>query len=240
MSPRLSEIDRLVARLLSTCGLAEPPFDARRIARELGIEVIFDQQRSGRARHKFIRGRSTIFVRPDERFERLQWSIAHELGEIYSTELLFQRCPDLTLFTTPDAESTYSQREQLASEIGTRLLLPEPQFSALADQHQASLTALKSIFSTASYELITRRLLTVSLPLVISHFDHGKLVRRTAPAGLIHARLSPTELACWRHVHTTGQEHQLRDDTLEIRGYPVHEPDWKREFLVTMPLERQF
>jgi hypothetical protein len=228
MSVQLEEVDHLVSRLLMRAELDQPPFDALEIARRLRIDVIIDNDQAGRARHKLLRGRSTIFVKQDDRAERLQWSVAHELGEIFSFELKI------------DATETAIDsgiREQIASEIGTRLLLPEPVFSKAARASRLDLSELKEQFATASYELIARRLLTVGVPVVVSQFDNGHVVRRSSPNGKVSQRLSPLEQFSWQQAHTTSQPQQHSDESILTRTYAIHEANWKREFQITTPLE---
>ena len=63
--------------------------------------------------------------------------------------------------------------------------------------------AIKEQFSTASHELIARRILEFSEPpVVITIFDHGKLSFRQGNRGGRLA-LTPLERQCWRSVHVS-------------------------------------
>ncbi len=232
MLPTIREIDQLVENLLSKSQVEGPPFNAAHIAQRLGIDVIRDNRQEGRARQKVLRGQPTIFVRMEDRDERFQWSVAHELGEIHGSDLLSR-----VIGNDANEATTWAYREQLANEIGTRVLLPEPHFSQLAQKFQADITELKRVFSTASYEQITRRLLSIGLLLVISQFDQGRLVRRTSSQGPVLQKLTPVEKSCWEQIHHGEEFCEERTESMWIRGYAIHEPEWKREFLLTMPLD---
>src|SRR5438445_127592 len=61
---------------------------------------------------------------------------------------------------------------------------------------------------------------------------------RPAPAGWNNrsccgpGRCGPplsAEVECWRQVHQRGRACRIDDTDRIVRGWPVHEPDWKRE-----------
>jgi len=73
--------DAVVAELLERADITSPPVDALLVANRLEWPVMWDADQGGRARIQRMAGRPTLFMRPDERPERLQWAIAHEIGE---------------------------------------------------------------------------------------------------------------------------------------------------------------
>jgi hypothetical protein len=83
----------VAARLLAAAGVAAPPVDAFAVAKACGLVVLSDDQQTGRARIVRLRrhapafGQGSIFVRPDPRPERLQWAVAHEIGESQAAEV---------------------------------------------------------------------------------------------------------------------------------------------------------
>ncbi len=74
--------DEVVRELLAHCSVLAPPVDAFAVADQLDLPVMFDEHQTGRARLKRIGGRGAIFIRPDERPERMQWAVAHEIGSL--------------------------------------------------------------------------------------------------------------------------------------------------------------
>ena len=75
-------VDDAVAELLKRAQITRPPVDALALATRLEIVVAFDHTQYSRGRHNVLSGQSSIFLKPDERPERLQWAAAHELGEV--------------------------------------------------------------------------------------------------------------------------------------------------------------
>lgn len=219
-------LDDVAADVLEQAGIAGPPVDALLVAERLKILVVFDAAQQGRARHKKLGGSSSIFLKPDERPERLQWAAAHELGEVFAHRVA--EPVDLH-------GSGTGAREQIASQIASRLLLPRGWFFTDAQLLDGDLFELKKRYSTASHELIAWRLLDLPQPSIVSIFDQGRLMRRRAQPGGQSPPLSPIERACWRQVHQTGEPLQQAVGSLRVQAWPVHEPHWRREILRTRP-----
>ena len=114
-------IDAVVVDLLDDTGVSTPPVDSLRIAAALKVDVAFDQEQPGRARHKRIGGQGMILLKPDDRRERLQWATAHELGECFAWRI-FERAGSLGNADSPGL------REQVANAFAGRLLLPSDWF----------------------------------------------------------------------------------------------------------------
>lgn len=219
-------LDRTVAELLESARIVEPPVDAIDVALRLGMEVILDQSQQPRGRHARLAGLPALFVRPEERPERLQWSVAHELGE----ELAYRVVERLA---TPRDELAPQEREEIANRLASRLLLPGCWFLPQASACGGDLFQLKQAFATASHELIAWRLLDLPEPAMITLFDQGKLIRRRGNAPNRPPRLQEIERWCWRQVHEFGEPCRSQHGGLTVQGWPVHEPGWKREFLRT-------
>ncbi|HUT94383.1 MAG TPA: hypothetical protein VMY37_33295, partial [Thermoguttaceae bacterium] len=93
------------------------------------------------------------------------------------------------------------------------------------------LLELKARYSTASHELIARRMLEFSPPVIVSIFDHRCVYfRRSNVPGQVPPP-SPAERDCWQTVHEQNRPEQTFDGVQAIQGWPVHEPGWKREIL---------
>lgn len=211
---------------------ATPPIDALALAKALRMPVAWDTDQEGRGRIVRLGGfdggeaRTSIFLRPDERRERLQWAVAHEIGESLA-EQVFAR-----LHADP-REAPAGAREKVANQLAGRLLLPRAMFERDGRQLDWDLPALKHRYPTASHELIARRMLDVGAGLMITIFDHG---RRTFRRGTLPGRLPPfdaLEQAAWREAHLHGQVAALGDYRMRVRAWPIHEPAWKREILRT-------
>ncbi len=226
-------VDQWVQNLLERAEIGEPPVDAFRLAGALGIVVAWDRRQTNRARLVRLPGRSTagprsgIFLQPGDRPERLHWAVAHEIGEHIAPEFLTQ-CEVLG----DVADNT--ARERLANLLAGRLLLPTCWFEPDVAHLDGAIDLLKARYPTASHELIARRMLELSAPLVVTIFDQGRLHFRRAncPAS---RRLTPLEIECWAQVHRSGVAVERRDEHLRVRGWAIHEPGWKREIVCAEP-----
>ena len=223
-------LDAVVEEILAQCGCQKPPVDAFSIAQSLGITVALDDCQSGRARYvrlhnrSELRPRAAILLRSDPRMERQQWAVAHEIGE-HAAFRAFNRL-GLDVY-----ESSPRAREQVANQLAGRLLVPTLWFAEDGPALQWDLLALKMRYSTASHELIARRMLECPPAVIITIFDQGRITFRR---GNVPGRIPPPSAAewdCWRQVHGENRPCEQSDGSSAIQGWPVHEPDWKREIL---------
>jgi hypothetical protein len=222
-------LDALVGELLLNGRVASPPVDALRLAATLGIQVAWDNQQGGRARTVRLRGDPSILLHADPRPERVQWAVAHEIGEAHACA--FFGALGLDPRTAPAAT-----REIVANQLAGRLLAPTPWLAEHGGACDWDLAQVKATFATASHELLARRMLDPGVhdaPLVISIFDHGRLTFRRG-SHMLGGRtcpLSDQERQCQKRVHATGNAACDRWDHQRLRGWPIHEPGWKREIL---------
>jgi hypothetical protein len=224
--------DEIVRELLSDCGVSEPPVEPLALAEQLELQVLFDAGQFGRARIKRLCGRTAIYLKPDDRPERLHWATAHEIGEWLSGRILERSgLTDLD----DDADVTPARREQIANEFAARLLLPADWFLADAEELDSDVPALKRRYATASHELILMGLLRLPGLAMVSVFDQGRLTRRRGNGQLPPPRLLPIEREVWTRVHQHGEACELWTPEVRVQGWPVHEPGWKRELLRTTP-----
>lgn len=225
-------LDMTVLEILAEAGWEGPPVDAFAVAQALRITVALDDGQAGRARLVRLadyRGRGShaaVFLRSDPRPERRQWAVAHELGECYAWRV-YQ-----ALGVDP-VEAPVGSRETVANHLASRLLLPS---AWLADDGRAcdwDLRELKNRYATASHELIARRMLEFSPPVIVTIVDQGRpSLRRSNVRGRVPG-LSSLELECWRHAHRANEPHESQESLRRARAWPVHEPEWKREILRT-------
>ncbi len=212
-------VDREVRDVLERAKFSEPPVDAFRTAAALGVVVARDESSTTRARTKRLAGRSVVYLRPDDRPERLQWALAHELGEIKAPRLLSR-------LDEPDDGA----RERLANLFATRLLLPTSEFEQAVADRGRDLPGLKRRFDTASHELVARRLLDLAAPCTVTVFDNGRLTLRRSNRG--RSSLQPAERRVLQRVRETREAVRERVLGGELACWPVVEPGWQRELLV--------
>jgi hypothetical protein len=224
-------LDRVAERLLENVGIDTPPVDAFAIAQALGIAVALDDRQDGRARYVRMSdrrgcGRAAILVRPEPRWERRQWAVAHELGEHVACHVFAEWGVDPT--TAPP-----TAREEVANNLAGRLLLPTVWFAADGAACRWDLLTLKSRYRTASHELIARRMLECRPPVIISIFDQRRIsFRRSNVPGQVPPP-SPVELTCWREAWRTSSPLLKVGAGHRIQAWPIHEDGWKREILRT-------
>jgi Zn-dependent peptidase ImmA (M78 family) len=232
----LEVVNDIAAELLAEAGVDRPPVDALLVAKRLGLLVAEDRESDYRAR--FVRLgqtnrnlRGTILLADDPRPERKQWAVAHEIGEFAAHRVYSEL--EIDPESLPPAE-----RERMANHLANALLLPFGWFRADASAVDWDLFELKQIYSTASHELIARRMLAMPQGVIVSLFDQGKLVWRKSNVIRRPPPLAPAEMGTWRTAHEQGRATQyecqeLPDGLRDIRCWPVHEPHWKREILRT-------
>lgn len=232
----VAALDECAAAVLWEAGVTAPPVDAMIVARELGLIVAQDDALASRGRLIELadprggsQGQATVVLGPAERPERLQWALAHEVGESVAYRV-FE-----TLGVRP-ADVPEHGREAVANHLASCLLLPREWFRVDGPALEWDLISLKGRYTTASHELIARRLLEMAPPIVVTLCDLGKIRWRRTNAGGRPPELLPEEARVWRESHETGQVVSANLDPgttgLEkVTAWPIHEPDWKREIL---------
>ncbi|MBD3674829.1 MAG: ImmA/IrrE family metallo-endopeptidase [Planctomycetaceae bacterium] len=221
-------IDERVGEILYRLAIDEPPVDALHVARSLGCDLAFDNSQAGRARQKLIEGQPAVLLKPDDRPERLQWATAHELGEI----LAWQICErvDEDWRELPDIF-----REQLANRFASKLLLPTDWFLSDLKIMGRDLFLLKERYRTASHELIARRLQDVSPEMILTVVDQQEVTSRRNGYARRPGPLLPAERNALQECHESGRPVNSENDQLRLEVWPIHEPGWKREILLTLP-----
>jgi hypothetical protein len=214
----------MVTELFEQSQRLGPPVDAIRIARSLGAEVVLDGSLAGRGRIKRISGCPTLFLRPDDRPERLQWAAAHELGEALAVRLCRRLGRD-------EAEVSPQEREDIANRLAREILLPYDWFRCDCHAFEFDLVRLKQRYRTASHELIAWRWLDLESPAVVTVFDHGQLTRRRGNGSSSPPPLTDVERRCWERLRQTRQSARTEDSRLSVRGWCVDTPGWEREIL---------
>ncbi|MEM9185396.1 MAG: ImmA/IrrE family metallo-endopeptidase [Planctomycetota bacterium] len=229
-------MDGCVAEVLWEVACDAPPVDAFAVAYALGVVVAEDANQASRARYaRWADTNSSgdtrvILVRPEDRPERRQWAVAHEIGEL-TAHRVFYRLGVLPTDVAP------TDRESIANGLASRLLLPTAWLRRDGAELDWDLLDLKQVYATASHELIARRWLEACrMPVVVTVMDHAEVSwRRTNFAG-VRPPLFLAEREAWRECHESGLavEFASRQASVErARCWPVHEPAWRREVLLT-------
>src|SRR6266403_1825710 len=85
----VATVDRMVDELLARAGIDKPPVDVIALAQKsLGMVVCLDTRQSQRGRAQRAGGQRHIYLKPEPREERHQWTVAHEIGEHLKPDLL--------------------------------------------------------------------------------------------------------------------------------------------------------
>lgn len=214
--------DDVIDEVIDELEIENPPVDAFDVARRMGVEIVYDKRQINRARFKRLGGSPTIFLRPDERAERLQWAVAHELGE-QMTHRVFAKLHH-------EGPVGGAMREQAANELAGRLLLPRRWFFEAVEQFDGDVLALKNRFETASHELILLGLLRWPDWSVVTVFDNQQVTRRFGNQGSA-PRMTPVEHEVWDECHRTGRTVEREEAGVRVQAWAVHEGDWRRELM---------
>ena len=224
-------LDAVAAEALARSGERGSPIDAVALATALGLVVATDSRQSGRARMVRLGGRiaapqPSIMVRPEPRDERLQWAVAHEIGEHLAVEVF------RSLGVRP-REAPPAIRERIANQLASRILLPRESFAAAAQACDWDLLALKRQFGTASHELIARRMLDFPQPILITIVDNGGTTFRGSNLAGRVPPLYACEQQARQAAHDSNQPQAAGDRRWDVRAWPIHEESWRREILRT-------
>lgn len=229
-------LDACAAEVLWEAEVAEPPVDAVLVAERLGLLITHNSDLTCRGRLVELadpRGgaatQGTIVVSPAERPERLQWAVAHEIGECVAYRVF-------SALGVRGGETAENARECVANHLASCLLLPRDWFAVDGERLGWDLFALKQRYETASHELIARRMLEMSVPIVVTLFDQGQVRWRRSNTGGRPPELTREESQAWKAAHEKNEPGETgcspETSGLElVQAWPVHEPDWKREIV---------
>jgi hypothetical protein len=221
-------LDRVVDEVLHRAGVEAPPVDAMAVAGALRIVVALDDRQPGRARYVRMgpvgRQRAAILLRPEPRFERRQWAVAHEIGEHVAYQAF-------VAWGIDPRETAPNAREAVANQLAGRLLLPSAWFAADGAACRWDLLRLKARYRTASHELIARRMLECRPPVIVSIFDQRRISFRQSNLPGRAPPPSAAEVRCWDLVHRQSRALKTGIELGSLQGWPVHEAGWKREIL---------
>jgi Zn-dependent peptidase ImmA (M78 family) len=224
-------LDAVADEVLSEAGWATGPIDCLQLARRLGLEVAYDSRQAGRGRFVNLRSLTaaaseSILLRPEPRPERVQWAVAHELGEKFAHQVF------ASLGVDP-REAPRGARETVANHLAGRILLPSDRFRRDARSCGWDLLELKVRYATASHELIARRMLDFEPWIVITVFDNGRQTFRGSNRYRRKPEIAPGEIECRRLVAEHRLPQTVHHAGYRVQGWPIYEAEWKREILRT-------
>lgn len=224
-------IDGMIDELLDAAHIAQPPVDAIALAQsQLDIVVVMDERQPQRGRAQRIVGKKQIYLKPEPREERHQWTVAHEIGEHLKSDLLAR-------LDIEPAQAKAMAGESLANLFAYRLLVPTRWFADDVKTLDYDLLALKGRYATSSHEVIAWRYLDLPAPCVVTIIDNERIHRRRSNAMRTKRALEPIEERCWKRVTKFGKPETMRDDQWSVTAWPVHELEWKREILRSTPAD---
>jgi Zn-dependent peptidase ImmA (M78 family) len=170
------------------------------------------------------RPQTSILLKSDPRDERRHWAVAHEIGEA-AAHRVFAR------LSVDPREAPPAAREDVANRLAGRLLLPTVWLRALGAATGWDIAQIKRRSVHASHELVARRMLELDVPVIITVFDQNRISwRRSNVSGRVPPP-SPAERKCQRLIHETGEPAHVDDVRQSVRGWAIHEDDWRREIL---------
>lgn len=223
-------LDDVAAATLDEAGVEGPPVNAVAVAARLGIWVGRDDRQQGRARYVRLGARqavppvAAILLRDEPRPERRQWAVAHEIGEHLAHEV-FERLAIDPRVAGPNA------RERVANAMAGRLLVPACWLACENRCADGDLLLLKQVFSTASHELLARRLLEQPAPAILAIWDQGSLAWRAWNRGGRPPPPTAAEISCRARAFVSAESQEAWQGANRVRAWPVHEPGWQREIV---------
>ena len=221
--------DTVADELLAEAGFDVPPVDAFALARRHGFETVLDKTQLVRTRFKLLRGRPTIFVRPDRLAERQHWAVARELAERNLDRIAGE-------LTGPTKLPGYL-KQQIANEMASRILLPKRWFLPAVEELDGDVMALKRRFATASHELVLLALLRMPGRSIVTLLDEQQVTRRFSNRGTAPA-MTALEQGVWQQVHRIGMPCDVEEDGMRVQCWPLHLDGNRREFMrVSWPAE---
>lgn len=234
METGLEEIKEIVEELLRIAGITEPPVDPFKIVDAFRHRTSSKQGESGLtpvSRIKRVKLPETlkgytrkighlheIYVNTDQRSERQNFTLAHEIFEVVLPPQPF--------------------KERLCNLGASNLLMPYGWFKEACQTTSFNLVSLKQIFSTASWEAIAYRTLTFREG-VITVVDNGKATNRVGSMGYNYPPdLTHTERLALHQAMSGGEIVTLEQSGMTVEAYPIFEEDWKRVILAAHPSYR--
>lgn len=225
------EVNGVAMQILEQAGCYEPPVNAFQVADALDSAVYIDDGIETRGATLLVDDQYQIQVRTDPRVERMQFTAAHEIAEQYAGDLSKNLGVESPRFV-----------ENVANYLAGAILVPRAWLTTAIKDVGYSVPRLKAeYFSTASHEVIARRLLTLDEPMVLTIFDTElqcptKMFLRVGNCECTD-RLIGIERRAWEECRESREIVCHSDGQLSVTVWPVDDPEtgWQREILRTTP-----
>ncbi|MFC1732858.1 ImmA/IrrE family metallo-endopeptidase [candidate division KSB1 bacterium] len=177
----------------------------REFVAQKGIIVRYEMLNPGLRGCTFQKnGQWYIVVNRDDTFERQNFTIAHEYGEILLSD---------------NNELTKDEKHRRANQLASELLLPADEFEEAV--HRSDLHELKQLFPEVSFEVIARRI-PVFIPSVISIIDDSRCTNRFGSDNVNYpAALSPAEKRAAEHSMTQRETVRFEEPGIHISAYYI-------------------
>ncbi|MCE5270806.1 ImmA/IrrE family metallo-endopeptidase [bacterium] len=228
----------ITADLLTQAGITSPPIDPAQVAAFLGILI---ETRPGYPALSGIEQdgpQTRIIIRAGLRPERQHFLVAHEVGHVYWQDNEHHR----------GDPSLGGRLEYFCNKFASLMLLPFEWFNADAAETGHDLFALKRIYSTASNQLIARRIVSLRPAIATVFDDDGKekrVTERFNGSGPQDKKLTKAESQVIKEVCGTGSvienigtiKEKGQFVRVKVKGYPIFENGWKRVITFMEPEE---
>lgn len=219
-------LDNLIEELFSKASLYSPPIDAEALVKAkawqlLGCEAPFSNRKKN----------APVFdgAESENAFVKHQWQAAQFLASAIQKEAKI-RWEKLNDLSTPTGFS-------FINFLAQRILVPTHWFNPLASKMGHDLLQLKNAFNSAAYEIIALRMLDLEAPCIITIVDNCHVSKRKSNCCNPSKTLHPVENMVLDYVHENSRPKKINDQGWQVTGWPVHQLDWRREILRSIPPE---
>lgn len=221
-------LDNLVQEFLVKASLHQPPIDAYALLNAKAWQLLELDAPSPHSKKSV----QVFDPKESESAEvKKQWLAAQSLASSLQKEakLRWEKAND----------TQAAQGISFINLIAQRILAPTQWLKTLALSVDYDLLELKRIFKTPAYEIIALRMLDLDSPCIITIVDNGHISKRKSNCCNPSKILSPTEAMVLNYVHENSRPKKVNDQGWQVAGWPVHQLDWRREILRSIPPESQ-
>lgn len=228
-----TEMDRLrlqelAESIIEAAKVIGPPVSLFEIAKAFGVPIRYDQNLDCRARLQGTPSAPIIVLGPNERPERFQSAVGHEIGELLKPEICHLLCRIVGRPTI----------DYHCQTLAAYLACPSRWFAGDCLRLNGNLFELKHIYSTASYEMIARRIVEVmGDPARCWIVDQGWWRLGESNAKWPRTPID-IEYDVRRFANRSGDVIERTKDGFCSVAWPIHERGrrWKREIVISRAL----
>lgn len=219
-------LDNLIQEFMLKVSLHQPPVDAEALLNAKAWQMLG------------LEGPSPHTKKPAQVFDpkesessdiKKQWFAAQTLASSLQKEAKVR--------WEKSNDSQASQGISFINLIAQRILVPTHWLKNFASSVDYDLRELKRIFKTPAYEIIALRMLDLESPCIITIVDNQHIFKRKSNCCVPPKVLSATETMVLNYVHENSRAKKVNDQGWQVAGWPVHQLDWRREILRSIPPE---